>query len=85
MIGIAIKHTPVGELGIVILRCVRHVVSISSGGPTHIFLLLVNVTNLKPDVLLCQWRRRIRDNVFEALRAVSSVTSEGSRVAREVE
>lgn len=34
---------------------------------TYVFLLLVDVANLKPDVLLCQGARRGMDNVFEAL------------------
>lgn len=34
---------------------------------THVFLLLVNVADLKPDVFLLQWTRRIVHNVPEAL------------------
>lgn len=52
VIGIAFKHTHVSCLCIVIL----HIISIvqMSVGDTHIFLLLVNMTNLKPDILLGQ-------------------------------
>lgn len=34
---------------------------------TYLFLLLIHVTNLEPDVLLGQWARRVGDDVFEAL------------------
>lgn len=40
-------------------------------GYTNILLLLVNVTNLEPNVFFAQRSRRIGDNVLEALLHVS--------------
>jgi hypothetical protein len=34
---------------------------------TYIFLLFIDMTNLKPDVFLAERSRRVVDNVFEAL------------------
>lgn len=34
---------------------------------TYIFLLLVNMADLEPDILFCEWPRRIGDDPFEAL------------------
>lgn len=34
---------------------------------TYIFLLLINMANLKPDILFCEWPRGIGDNPFETL------------------
>lgn len=34
---------------------------------TNVFLLLVHVANLEPDVFFAQWARRIVDDVTEAL------------------
>lgn len=36
-------------------------------GAVKVLLLFVNVPDLEPNVLLCQWRRRRVDNVLEAL------------------
>ena len=38
---------------------------------THIFLLLVYMTNLEPDIFFVQWSRRILDDVFETLFDIS--------------
>jgi hypothetical protein len=40
---------------------------------TYIFLLLMNVTDLEPNVLFSQWARRVIDNVLEALRNKSVI------------
>lgn len=50
-----------------LVRCLPH-----GNRAAYIFLLLVNVTNLKPYVLFCQWPRRVYDNVFEALRGLEA-------------
>jgi len=46
---------------------------------THVFLLLVDVADLKPDVFFGQWPRRIGDDVLEALQLmlVKYVTTAG--------
>ena len=36
-------------------------------GFTYVFLLLVNMTDLEPDVFLCQRARWVLDDIFEAL------------------
>ncbi len=36
---------------------------------TYLFLLLVNMTNLEPDVLFSQRSRRVSDNILEALQS----------------
>lgn len=43
---------------------------------TYIFLLLMNMSNLKPDVFLCQWRRRGVHDVLETLEIVKPVVKE---------
>ena len=40
---------------------------------TYIFLLLVNMADLEPDVLFVEWPRWIRDDVLEALLLVSAI------------
>ncbi len=42
-------------------------------GGGYVFLLLMDVSNLKPDILLGQWSGRIRNNVLEALNCKSVV------------
>jgi len=37
---------------------------------TYIFLLFMDMANLKPDIFLIQWSRWIRHNVLEALEEV---------------
>ena len=38
---------------------------------THVFLLFMNVSDLEPNVLLCERPRRILDNVLEALETLA--------------
>ena len=68
MVGIAFQNACVCGLGGVVLRKVlvevRHERRLAS---TYIFLLLMHVTNLEPDVFLTERLWRIRDNVAEAL------------------
>lgn len=40
---------------------------------THVFLLLVDMANLEPDVLLIEWSRWIRHDIFEALLLISQI------------
>jgi hypothetical protein len=38
---------------------------------TYVLLLLVNMTNLEPDIFLSQGARRVANNVFKALYKIS--------------
>lgn len=40
---------------------------VQENGVPYILLLLVNMSNLEPDVLFSQRSRRVRNNVLEAL------------------
>ena len=65
MLRVALKYTSVSVLGALKLNDVRGVSNRRQG--SYVFLLLVHVSDLEPDVLLIKGTRRIRDNVFEAL------------------
>lgn len=67
VVRIAFQDPPVGCLCRIKLETVRTIRGFGRG-VTHVLLLLVNMTNLKPDILFRQGPRRIVDNVFEALR-----------------
>lgn len=67
MIGIALKNTPIGKFGIVILQYVRIARTKLQIVSPYVFLLFVHMTNLEPDVFLgqrCWWKRH---NIPEAL------------------
>jgi hypothetical protein len=38
------------------------------GRPTYLFLLLIHVTNLEPNIFLREWARWVGHNVLEALK-----------------
>lgn len=72
MIRLSLKHPSVRSLCSVILDLPLA----PTGGArdtTYVFLLLVNMANLKPNVLLGERSRGIVDNVFEALMQFSSM------------
>jgi hypothetical protein len=50
MIRVTIKHSSVGELGVVILGEIRFAMMMLPYNRTYVFLLLVDVTYLKPNV-----------------------------------
>ena len=71
MIGVSFEHTSVSHFGRLVLDNVSEMPPPLERG-TNIFLLLMNVTNLKPYVLLCQRPRRVGDYIFEALRRLAA-------------
>lgn len=75
VVGGVVKNTLVGSLGIVELERENSLLEKCSGivwrRKAYVFLLLVNMTNLEPDVFLGQRPRGRVDNVLEALHIVS--------------
>lgn len=69
MIRITFEHAEICPLGRFVLLSVSvHCDNtVESADNTYIFLLFVDMTNLKPDICLTQWLRRVLDNVLEAL------------------
>jgi hypothetical protein len=68
VVGVAFENACVCRLGGVVLYKmsvdIRQQYELCS---TYVFLLLVHVTNLEPNVFLAERLRRIGDNVAEAL------------------
>ena len=69
MFGVTIENPPVSCFGAFKLYNI-------SAAPewtehTYVFLLFMDMTNLKPYVFFVQWSWRIRYNIFETLNAVS--------------
>lgn len=59
VLGVALENTLVGRLGAIKLEGVRSKATKSArGGEAYIFLLLVDMANLEPDVFLGQGARR---------------------------
>lgn len=70
VVRVSIKHSSVSILGRLILRNpLERVRDLRSrrDSRAYVFLLLVDMANLKPDVLFRQWARWVRDDVFETL------------------
>lgn len=68
MVGIPLKDTVIGSLGVIKLEQGQYHWRVRRDrGETHVFLLLMYVSNLEPDVFLCQWSGRRGDDVSEAL------------------
>lgn len=68
VVGIPLKDTVIGSLGIIKLEQGQYHWRVRRDrGETHVFLLLMYVSNLEPDVFLCQWSGRRGDDVSEAL------------------
>ena len=70
VIGIVLQYTLVRVLSSVILKW-PSARGTSRGGVTHVFLLLVDVSNLEPDVDLGQRFRRIVQDIAETLQGIS--------------
>jgi hypothetical protein len=70
VLWIAIKHAAVCCFGVVELFFVSEQIQ-KDTEETHIFLLLVDVSNLEPDVFFCQWSWWIMYNILEALCGIS--------------
>ncbi len=75
MVWVAVENPSVCGLGTIIL-CItnQHMFKVKVFRNTYIFLLLVDVADLEPDILLRQRRRRRGDNILEALQQVSYVS-----------
>jgi len=67
VIWITVKHAAICTFGIVILWIVSLETRQIEVEATYVFLLLVNVSNLKPDILFGEWSWWNGDNVAEAL------------------
>lgn len=77
MVRIFVKHSTIGGLSSIELLCnVSTIISdtdyTASDGIeiAHVFLLLMNMTDLKVDVFFGQWTGRIIDDVLEAFQAL---------------
>lgn len=69
VVRISVKNSTVRCLRAVILNFKSEATQcILLGSMTYVFLLLMNVANLEPNVLLGEGRRRRCNNVIEALR-----------------
>ncbi len=66
MVWITIENSAIGRFGTIILRNAQHRFEIYANF-THVFLLLVHMTNLKPNILLRQRGRRRVHNIFKTL------------------
>jgi len=67
VVGVAVEDAHVSALSRIILDRVLVVVTRCDEWSPYLFLLLVNMTNLEPNVFFTQWARRVIDNVLEAL------------------
>lgn len=67
MVGISIEHTAICQFGGIILQTVSMGCPFSGLGLSYVFLLFVDVANLKPDILLGEGPGWILNDVFEAL------------------
>lgn len=70
MVRVAVENSAVGRLSGVELENngVRKLSTQACDfARTYVFLLLVNVTDLEPNIFLGQWARRVINNVLEAL------------------
>lgn len=70
MVRVAVENSAVGRLSGVELEN-NGVKKLSTQAwdfaRTYVFLLLVNVTDLEPNIFLGQWARRVINNVLKAL------------------
>lgn len=68
VLRISLKDSSVGSLCSLVLKRKLTLDKVrSSISETHVFLLLVNMADLKPNIFLSQWPRRVGHNIFEAL------------------
>lgn len=68
MVRIPLEHTLVSGLSGVILEYLSvHIQQRVGNQSTYILLLLVDMTDLEPDIFFGQRARGVADNVFEAL------------------
>ena len=72
MTGVSFKDAAIGDFSRVVLRgtlsrCPEDGRSGETG--TYILLLLVDVSNLEPNILFSQWPRWVFDDPFEALKS----------------
>lgn len=68
VLRISLKDSSVGSLCSLVLKCKLALGMVrSSISGTHVFLLLVDMADLKPNIFLSQWPRRVGHNIFEAL------------------
>ena len=71
MVWISVQHTPVCQFGIVILLFRQRMLFNAKANSAYIFLLLMDVTDLKPNILFCQWGRWNGNNISETLELVN--------------
>lgn len=68
VLRISLKDSSVCKLCSLVLKCKLTLDKVKSSiTGTHVFLLLVNMADLKPNIFLSQWPRRVGHNIFEAL------------------
>jgi hypothetical protein len=72
MIWVPVQHTAVGIFGIVVLDAISKATTISDQA-TYIFLLLMDMPDLKPNILFGQRSWWHRNNVPETLQLFSDL------------
>lgn len=80
VVGVTFEDAVVSHLRIFKLASVSTRSSGPVTGNTYIFLLLMNVANLKPDIFFCERRRRRVHDVLETLGGPSQQLAIVSRV-----
>lgn len=74
MLRIPLKDPSVSSLCGIVLGKLSAIVNVISLEGTNIFLLLVNVTDLKPDIFLREGPWRVCNDIFEALMKSASIS-----------
>ena len=67
VVGIRLKHPHICVFGGIVLNPGVNTEPLLRGARTYVFLLLVNMADLKPYVFLGQRSRRVRDDIAETL------------------
>lgn len=67
MIGVSLEHAPICSFRRVVLPPVSKPARCREDGVRYVFLLLMDMSNLEPDILIGQRSWRIGNNVLEAL------------------
>lgn len=68
VVRVALQHACVRGFGRIVLRQGQRKVMMTKETLAYVFLLLMHMTDLKPDVFFAEWSRRVRHDVAEALR-----------------
>lgn len=66
MVRVSLQYSSVGTFCSLVLNFALAMARLLNAD-TYVFLLFVNMADLKPDILFCEWPGRIGNDPFEAL------------------